>query len=65
MPKIDADGVEWFSEGDLSQFKGFANETTFNAFVERAGGSRLDTLHSNLDVPNADYIFPAERVIIE
>ena len=65
MPKIDDHGVEWFSEGDLAEFNGFANELTFNAFVERVGGLRIDTLHPNLDVQNADYIFPDEKVIVE
>lgn len=65
MPKIDEDGVEWFSEHDLAQFRGCANEPTFDAFVERFGGTRIDALHRDLDVQNADYMFAREKVIIE
>lgn len=65
MPKSDDTDVEWLSESDLAQMKSCANEETFNAFVERVGGQRIDTLHSNLDFPNADFIFPGDKVIIE
>lgn len=65
MPKIEENGVEWFSEDDLAQFRGCADESTFNAFVARIGGSRIDALHSDLSVQNADYVFPHEKVIME
>lgn len=62
---MDDDGVEWLSENDLAQLKGCADEPTFNTFVERMGGHRIDTLHPAPDVQNADYIFPQEKIIIE
>ena len=65
MSKLDENGVEWFSEDDLAQFRGCADESTFDAFVVRIGGSRIDTLHSDLSVQNADYVLPHEKVIIE
>lgn len=65
MPKIGDDGVEWLSEDDLAQFKSCADENTFNDFVESVGGQRIDTLHPKLNFPNADYVFPDEKVIIE
>ena len=65
LPKIDENGVEWFSEDDLAQFRGCADEPTFDAFVGRFGGVRIDALHPNLDVPNADYVFQRDKVIIE
>lgn len=65
MPKIKQDGVEWFSEHELAQFKGCANESTFDVFIDQYGGARIDALHPDLDVPNADYVFEREQVIIE
>lgn len=65
MPKIDDDGVDWLSEDDLAQMKSCADENTFNAFVVSVGGQRIDTLHPKLTFLNADYIFPAEKIIIE
>lgn len=65
MPKVDQDGVEWLSEDDLAEMKACANEKTFDAFVESVGGKRIDALHPNLTFPNADYIFPDDKVIIE
>jgi hypothetical protein len=61
----DPDGVEWLSEEELAQSKSCADEKTFDAFVTTVGGRRLDALHRDLRFPNADYIFPAEKVIIE
>lgn len=65
LPKTDPDGVKWLSEEELAQSKSCADEKTFDAFVTTVGGQRLDVLHGNLRFPNADYIFPAEKVIIE
>lgn len=65
MPKKDDDGVEWLSEEDLAQAKGCADEKTLDAFVESVGGHRIDALHPNPGVLNADYVFPADKVIIE
>lgn len=65
MPKLDEHGVEWFSEDDLAQFKGCANEPTFDQFVERVGGCRIGKLHPAPDVQNADYIFMHDQVLIE
>ena len=45
--------------------KSCADELTFNSFVGRVGGLRLDTLHPSPEVQNADYIFPEDKVIIE
>ena len=65
MPKTDENGVEWLSEEELAQMKSCADEKTFDAFVESVGGYRIDKLHPNPDVLNADYVFPADKVIIE
>jgi hypothetical protein len=63
--KLDEDGVEWLSEADLARLKGCADEPTVDAFVQRVGGLRIDSLHPSPNVPNADYIFPSNKVIIE
>lgn len=65
LPKIDDDGVEWFSENDLAELKSCANEPTFDRFVERVNGCRIDVLHPSPGVENADYIFKQDEVIIE
>lgn len=65
MPKTDDDGVEWLSEEELAQAKSCADEKTFDTFVESVGGHRIDGLHPNPGVLNADYVFPADKVIIE
>ncbi len=65
MPKIDDKGVEWFSENDLALHRSCADEKTFDIFVERVDGLRIDKLHSEYEVQNADYIFPKSKVIVE
>ncbi len=65
MPKIDEHGVERFNEDDLAQFRGCADEPNFDRFVERLGGCRLDTLHPDPKVQNADYIFERDKTLIE
>ena len=65
LSKTDENGVEWLSEDDLAQMKGCADEATFNLFVERFGGRRIDAIHHALEVQNADYVFPEDKVIIE
>lgn len=65
MPKIDEHGVEWFNEDDLAQFRGCADEPTFDRFVGRVGGCRFDTLHPKPEVQNADCIFEHDKVLVE
>lgn len=56
---------EWLTEDDLASMCGCADEPTFDVFVQKVGGYRIDALHDDLDFPNADYVFPADKVIIE
>ncbi|RYZ42960.1 MAG: hypothetical protein EOO71_05545 [Myxococcaceae bacterium] len=51
--------TDWASE------RGNANEPNLDRFIESIGGIKISTLHTNAKFENADYLLPADKVIIE
>jgi hypothetical protein len=50
---------------DYSKLRGCADEANWDRFVEANGGVRLTLEIPNPTFPNADYLFHAEKVIVE
>lgn len=50
---------------DWSCEKGHADEPTLDRFVESLGGVKISTLHPQAVFENADYLFAADKVLIE
>lgn len=50
---------------DWASKRGIATEPNIDRFVMSVGGERAEKRLPNLRVPNADYIFEKERVIVE
>lgn len=50
---------------DWSNERGVADEAHIDHFIAAVGGERVDRRFPNAAFPNADYIFPKEKVLIE